>query len=48
MEIVGTYGAFLGSSSDKEMFFEALMNPPKPNIKLYDAVREYLNLVNDK
>lgn len=47
-EIVGTYGAFLGSSSDKEIFFDALMNPPKPNKKLYNAAREYLNFVNEK
>lgn len=48
MEIVRTYGAFLETSGDKEIFFEALLNPPKPNRKLYDAAKEYLNYVNEK
>jgi uncharacterized protein (DUF1778 family) len=39
--------AILASKQDQEIFFEAMMNPPKPNDALIKAASNYKNLIND-
>lgn len=37
----------LASKQDQEIFFEAMMNPPKPNDALIKAASNYKNSIND-
>lgn len=39
--IVKEHDIVLASQRDKELFFDALMNPPSPNQHLLNASREY-------
>ncbi len=41
-QIVERHDAILASENDKDIFFEALTNPPKPNKALTQAARSYL------
>lgn len=38
-EIIEKHNAVLASKKDQEIFFKALMNPPKPNAKLRNAAK---------
>lgn len=40
-EIVTQHKTLLASERDREIFFSALMNPPKPNVKLRAAADRY-------
>jgi uncharacterized protein (DUF1778 family) len=40
-EIVERHRSFLASEKDREIFFDALMNPPKPSRRLKDAANRY-------
>ncbi len=40
-EIIERHETILASQRDKEAFFDALMNPPKPNRVLLDAAQDY-------
>lgn len=40
-EIVEKHNSILASKQDQEIFFKALMNPPKPNAKLKKAAMRY-------
>ncbi|BDQ13305.1 type II toxin-antitoxin system TacA family antitoxin [Sediminibacterium sp. TEGAF015] len=39
--IVEKHNAFLGSKKDRDIFFNALMNPPTPNTNLKKAMIRY-------
>lgn len=45
-EIIQEHNKILASTRDKEIFFEAIMNPPEPNEKLKEAGRKYNDLFN--
>lgn len=40
-DIIRKNEAILASERDAELFFEAVMNPPKPNEALINAFKEY-------
>jgi uncharacterized protein (DUF1778 family) len=40
-EIITRHETLLSSEKDKEIFFAALLNPPKPNKKLQAAAKRY-------
>jgi uncharacterized protein (DUF1778 family) len=40
-EIIEKHRSFLASEKDQEIFFSALMNPPKPSNRLKDAANRY-------
>ena len=39
--IINEHNTIIASEKDKEIFFDALMNPPGPNQKLLDAAERY-------
>ena len=39
--IVGKHNAILANEEDRKIFFDALINPPKPNKALKEAARHY-------
>jgi uncharacterized protein (DUF1778 family) len=39
--IIQQHNTILASEKDREIFFDALMNPPGPNQKLRDAAERY-------
>jgi uncharacterized protein (DUF1778 family) len=39
--IIHEHNTILASEKDREIFFDALMNPPGPNQKLRDATERY-------
>ena len=39
--IIKEHDTILASEKDKEIFFDAIMNPPGPNEKLRDAAKRY-------
>lgn len=45
-EIIEEREKILASQKDKEIFFGALVNPPKPNEKLLSAKEEYKKLTS--
>ena len=45
-EIVEESEKFIASEKDKTIFFESLLNPPKPNSKLISAKDSYEKLVS--
>jgi uncharacterized protein (DUF1778 family) len=46
--IIERHNAILISEKDKEIFFNALLNPPKPNSALTKAVKNYHKKVAEK
>ncbi len=46
--IVEKHNAILSSEADRELFFDALINPPKPNKALKEASQRYLKQVTVK
>lgn len=40
------YTEILKSQKDKDVFFDALLNPKEPNAKLIEAAKEYKNKCN--
>ncbi|RYZ51237.1 MAG: DUF1778 domain-containing protein [Chitinophagaceae bacterium] len=42
------HSRILASEKDKKIFFDALMNPPKPNPALKRAFKKYNNAVGTK
>ena len=44
-EIIERHNAILASKKDQEIFFKALMNPPKPNARLRKAAERYDKLI---
>lgn len=46
--IVEKHNAILSSEADREIFFDALINPPKPNKALREASQRYLKQVTAK
>lgn len=47
-DIVEKHNAILSSEADREVFFDALINPPKPNKALKEASKSYLKQVTVK
>jgi uncharacterized protein (DUF1778 family) len=47
-QIVEKHQAILASKRDREVFFAAMMNPPKPNNKLKKAALRYKKAVAEK
>jgi len=47
-QIVEKHQSILHSKKDQAVFFDALMNPPKPNNNLKKAVARYNKAVNKK
>lgn len=45
-KIIEKHDKILASNKDKEIFFNELLNPSKPNKALKDAAARYKNLVN--
>lgn len=45
-KIIEKHDKILASYKDKEIFFNELLNPSKPNKALKDAAARYKNLVN--
>ena len=43
--IVEEHNAILSSEADRKLFFDALVNPPKPNKALKEASQHYLKQV---
>ncbi|HLF46845.1 MAG TPA: DUF1778 domain-containing protein [Chitinophagaceae bacterium] len=48
MNIVEKHNAILASEADEKIFFDALINPPKPNKTLKEASKSYLKQVTAK
>ena len=48
MLIIEREKTLLVTEADKKAFFEAIIDPPKPNKALVQASREYLKLVEAK
>jgi len=46
--IIERHNAILISEKDKEIFFDAMLNPPKPNKALVKAVKNYHKKVAEK
>ncbi len=46
--IVETYNSILASKKDQEIFFKAIMNPPKPNESLKKAALRFNKATADK
>jgi uncharacterized protein (DUF1778 family) len=44
-EIIAQHESFLSSEKDREVFFHALMNPPAPNARLQNAMKDYMALI---
>lgn len=42
-EIMKRHNTIIASNQDREIFFNALINPPEPNQALKDAMKEYLS-----
>ncbi|RYY29234.1 MAG: DUF1778 domain-containing protein [Chitinophagaceae bacterium] len=47
-EIVEKHKSILGSARDQEIFFDAVLNPPKPGKKLIAAAKKYNRLLQQK
>ena len=45
--IIHEYNTILASEKDREIFFDALMNPAGPNQKLHDATERYKLFIQD-
>lgn len=45
--IVMNHETLLASHHDREIFFDAIMNPPKPNNKLKSAAQSYKNSLSE-
>ncbi|TAJ12632.1 DUF1778 domain-containing protein [Marinilabiliaceae bacterium JC017] len=45
-EIIEERERIIASQKDKEVFFDALVNPPKPNTDLRSAKEEFDNLIS--
>lgn len=43
-KIIEKHNAILASQKDQEIFFQAIMNPQEPNIKLKDAAKKLKKL----
>jgi len=39
--IINEHNSIIASEKDREIFFDALMNPPGPNQELLDAAKRY-------
>ena len=46
--IVKKHESILSSKRDAKIFFEAIMNPPHPNVQLKKAAKEYHQLLAKK
>ena len=46
--IVEKHNAILASENDRKIFFDTLVNPPKPNKSLKDAAKQYQKLLSEK
>lgn len=46
--IIENHNAILASEKDRTLFFEAIINPKKPNKDLVKAAKDYQNLVASK
>lgn len=46
-EIIEERERIVASQRDKEIFFEAILNPGKPNKALLSAVKEYNSLIGE-
>ncbi len=46
-KIVKKHDNFLASERDREIFFEALLNPPKPNDRLKQAAEKYKRIMEE-
>jgi len=46
--IVEKHNSFLESKKDQEVFFNAIMNPPKPNANLKKAVLNFNKIIRNK
>lgn len=46
--IVEKYNSILSSKKDQDIFFDALMNPPKPNANLKKAVSRFNKAIAGK
>jgi len=47
-QIIKMHNSFLESNKDRDVFFDALIHPAKPNKALYEASKVYQNFVNEK
>lgn len=47
-KIIESNKAILASKKDQEIFFDAIMNPPKPNDKLINAAAAYKEAIANK
>ncbi len=45
--IIQEHNIILASEKDREIFFDALMNPSGPNEKLRNAAEQYKNFISD-
>lgn len=45
-KIIAKNETFLASKRDKEIFFNAMMHPPKPNAKLKAATKRYKSMLS--
>ena len=45
-KIVEKHNAILCSEKDREVFFDVIMNPPKPNHSLKKAAKKHAELLN--
>jgi uncharacterized protein (DUF1778 family) len=46
LSIIKEHRTILASEKDKDIFFEALLNPKEPSVKLIEAAKQYKALIN--
>ena len=46
--IVEKHNLILASEKDRKIFFDAIINPPKPNKNLITAAKRYQTAINEK
>jgi uncharacterized protein (DUF1778 family) len=47
-KIIERHNAILQSEKDKEVFFDVIMNPPKPNASLKKAAKRHAEILKNK
>lgn len=46
--IIEHHQTILASQKDRQIFFDSIINPPKPNENLKNALKHYQQVLNDK
>jgi len=47
-KIIEEHEKIIASEKDKQLFFDAVNNPPEPNEKLMNAAKKYFEMLDEK